>query len=89
MKPTTKRAMIAAAVIGAVSGILTIPDLITQILAACFAFVLILGVLLLLIRLVPMATWSTVKQRVVIWLVATGVGASYVFGPVLIRVLTR
>ncbi len=89
MKPSTKRALIAAAVAAVVSGFLTTPDLITQIMAAIISFAVIVGVLLLLLRVLPVATWSSVRQRTFTWLVAVGTGASFVFLPPLIRVLTR
>ena len=84
-----KRALIAAAVMAAVSGLLTTPDLVTDILAAITAFVLIFAVLFICLRFIPVASWSLAKQRTFTWLVAAGTGFSVVFMPFAIRLLTR
>jgi hypothetical protein len=77
MNPAKKRAVIAAAVMAIIEGVfLTSPDLGTEVVAAIFAFAVTVGVLFICLRLLPVTTWSLVKQRIFTWLVAAGTGAS-------------
>jgi hypothetical protein len=88
MRPVTKRALIAAVVMAVVSGILTAPELITQIIGMIVSFVLIFGVLLLCLRFLPVASWSLTRQRAFIWLIAVGICAAFTFMPLAIHHLT-
>ena len=89
MKPVTKRALIAAVVMAVVSGILTTPDLITQIIGMIVSFILIFGALLLCLRLLPVASWSLARQRTFTWLVAVGICAAFTFMHLAIHQLTQ
>jgi hypothetical protein len=84
-----KRTLIAAAVVAVVSGLLTTPDLITQILTAAFSFAAILGILFVCLRFMPVEHWSFAKQRRFAWLVAGGIGVAVVLMPSAIRLLSR
>jgi len=89
MNSVTKRALVAAVVMAIVTGILTTPELITQIVGAVVSFVLIFGVLLLCLRFLPVASWSLAKQRVFTWLVAAGISACFTFMPTVIYLLRQ
>jgi hypothetical protein len=84
-----KRALIAAVVMAVVSGILTTPDLIIQIIDMIISFVLIFGVLLLCLRFLPVASWSLARQRTFTWLVAAGICFAFTFMPLAVHHLTR
>jgi multisubunit Na+/H+ antiporter MnhB subunit len=84
-----KRALIAAAVVAGVSGLLTTPDLITQIFTAGVSFAAILGILFVCLRFIPMERWSLAKQRTFTWLVAGAIGVFFVLMPSAIRLLSR
>jgi hypothetical protein len=84
-----KRAFIAAVVMAAVSGVLTTPDVITQIIGMIVSFVLISGALLLGLRFLPVASWPLARQRTFTWLVAVGICAAFTIMPLAIHHLTR
>jgi hypothetical protein len=89
MQLVTKRALITSVVMAVVCGILTTPELITQILGMVSSFALIFGVLLLCLRFLPVASWSLARQRTFTWLVAMGISAAFVFTPGAIHHLAR
>ena len=89
MRPLTKRALIAAAVVAATIGALSTPDFIQIIITAISSFFLIVGVLLICLWIFRAASWSQARQRVFTWLVAMGTGVFIVLFPFGFRLLTR
>ena len=89
MKPTTKRALIAAGVMAGVSGFLTTPEPWSWVCDGVVSFILIFGVLFLCVRFLPLASWSVARQRLFVWIVAVGIGASYTFMPLAMRLMSR
>jgi hypothetical protein len=89
MRAIMSRALLAAAVVAVLIGILSTPDFNQIIITAISSFILIVGVLFICLWIFRVANWSLAKQRVFICLVAIGMGVFIVFFPYGIKFLTR
>lgn len=71
MATPIKQLLTPAVATGLVAGVsLTTPEIITQVIGFIFSFAASLALLLLLVRLAPVASWRMGVQRLAIWLVA-------------------
>src|SRR3954467_4149323 len=87
VNPSTKRALIAAAVIAIACGFFSAPDVTTQVAAAAFLFVLIFLMLMTCVRFLSVAKWPSARQWAFMWLMAAGLGAVSMLLPILMKLL--
>ena len=89
MGVNVKRALIPAAVMGFVAAIIFgTPELITTAILTCAGFVSAMLVIVVAMRLVPVDSWRPWKQRVGLWLIATGAaagGCALAISPIFLR----
>ena len=89
MRPATRRALIAAAVVAVAIGVISIPDVIQVLITAISSFFLLVGVLFICLWIFRVASWSLARQRIFTRLVAISTGVFIVFFPFGFRILTR